>query len=132
MSAGCDDHPVKSSWSRRVVVLAVLACWHASTIALVGLGLHLLLDHHHGVGETHRSLPVAATHGHHHDLDVAEHDHAAVAQRDLETAEMPLSPARNPAATGPLVVTPDRLDIVDGRPPDTTRCRFYDHCALLL
>ena len=81
----------------RLIAIAILLGWLAPSISALGVGLHVLSEHHgphgiephgaHGVephgphGIEHQQevadLMRIATHGHHHELDTADHDHDA-------------------------------------------------------
>lgn len=120
--------------SRRVrfgLALTLLLAWHVPAFAAIGVGLHLAGDDH-GPAARAAELALAATHGHHHELDAAGHDHPAVR----------VAPPVAPAATAVAQIVASSIvveslsssrSVGDAPPPRAGPPQlFYLHCALLL
>jgi hypothetical protein len=118
--------------SARLWITALLLLgWHAPALAAVGIGMHLASDDHERQ-EMAIELALATSHGHHHELTVALHDHSAVrvaapSAPPPEVSSMVSEPAfvvpAAPVGRAPQFASPPRTG-----PPQL----FYTHCALLL
>ncbi|HSM51167.1 MAG TPA: hypothetical protein VLA75_07200 [Thermoanaerobaculia bacterium] len=62
---------------RAWIAVSLLLCGPVPAFAAIGIGLHLAGEGHGGDAFA-ADLAAAATHGHHHAFDTAEHDHAAI------------------------------------------------------
>lgn len=113
------------------LALTLLLAWHAPAFAAIGVGLHLAGDDH-GHSAHAAELALAASHGHHHELDAAGHDHPAL------RVVSPAAPAA--AVIASIVARPDVAasastgrPVEDAPPPRAGPPQlFYLHCALLL
>lgn len=148
---------VTRAFARFWTLAIVLLSWQAPAWASIGVGLHLASDHHRlapGVppeapaptevpapaevpGETLAlELALAASHGHHHDLDSPAHDHPAlriVAASALAPGAVDCAPAVSWARALAGPATGVRREPPCSSPPPTGPPElFYRHCALLL
>jgi hypothetical protein len=114
-----------------VTALLLLIGWQAPALAAVSIGIHLASDGH-AHHELAIELALAATHGHHHEVATAPHDHSAVrvtvpSAPTLGLAGRPLELAAA-RTLAPACSAPEP----DASPPTGSPPLFYTHCALLL
>lgn len=124
--------------TRRLLSLHILALWMAPSAGALGVGLHVVLDHH-GHPETEHPLGLselarAAVHGHHHDAEPApEHRHETIvdgASPVLRTSLSPIAILPAPGSPGTAPTDPSSLDRPSKRGPPTPL--FTACCSLLL
>lgn len=121
-----------SGASARLWITALLLLgWQAPAWAAVGIGMHLAGDDHTRQ-ETAVELALAASHGHHHELTVALHDHAAVRGAAPSAPPPVVSRMAFELAFVPPAAPVGRAPQFDSPPRTGPPQLFYAHCALLL
>jgi hypothetical protein len=117
--------------ARLWITALLLVGWHALALATVGIGLHLASDDHQREGIA-IELALAATHGHHHELTVAAHDHPVV-RIAAPSAPLPaVSTLAFAPASAPPPASTGHAPRFDSPPQTGPPQLFYTHCALLL
>ena len=125
-------------FAQRLLAAMILAFWLAPGASALGVGLHVVLDHHsHGDEATRHallSLARAAVHGHRHDLGTAwDHDHDVIT---VKRAPAP-RPSASSIATLPLKHSLGAAEEQSSILGPTPQCRpptllFAAHSSLLL
>lgn len=113
------------------IASALLLSWPASALTAIGVGFHLT-GADHAAPPFAEALALAAHHGHHHDLDMPDHEHAGtrdpgVAPFVPEAGTPIASAAMSAACKAVLWASWGQFPCGTG-PPEL----FYHHCALLL
>jgi hypothetical protein len=129
------------------IAFGLLLSWQLPAFAAIGIGVHLSGHHQvddHGAGQHHGTsdhdepvklaleLALAASHGHHHELDATPHDHPALriavpTASPQQVVALVVAPADPAPAWRSGHVVPCRAAPGTG-PPEL----FYRHCALRL
>jgi hypothetical protein len=121
----------------RLLPALVLLVWMVPGVAALGVGLHLTFDHR-GPHQDEQApdlagLPHAATHGHHHDTAVPDHEHHAAVDGfapALRPSPAPVAMLAAPTSVSAPMARPATPASSPRRgPPDPL---FTTHCSLLL
>jgi hypothetical protein len=117
--------------SFRLVALAVLLALASAPLCAIGVGLHLTGHDDHGPGAM-KSLARVATHGHHHDHEVADHEHAPLRSPAPQVPAPAVAAAAQLGGQANPAPGATRAGFEFAPPPTESPPLFYAHCALLL
>ena len=115
-----------------LLALAWLLCWLATPVVSLALLVHVAADHHDPHHDQHATLELAlaATHGHSHQLDSADHRHHAV--REVGPPAVPAPQLAGGPDASQASLRGARAELSDPSPPTGSPPLFQRHCALLL
>lgn len=121
----------------RLLIAFILAFWMSPSLGALGLGLHVILDHHHDETEhSHGASDLAqmALHGHHHDTEATpDHDHhlmvdGAVPLLRTHSSSPAMLPLLAPQGSFPV----EASSCTCSTRPGATCPLFRTHCSLLI